>query len=43
MPMEDPIFNRLIMYTLAPIFPKYELAGVLIAFGATDLLIGALA
>jgi hypothetical protein len=43
MPMIDPIFNRLIMYTLAPIFPIFELAGVFITFGATDLLIAALA
>ena len=43
MPMIDPIFNRLIMYTLAPVFPVFELAGVFITFGATDLLISALA
>ena len=43
MPLIDTIFNRLIMYALAPIFPISELAGVFITFGATDLLIGALA
>lgn len=43
MPMIDPIFNRLIMYTLAPIFPVFQLAGVFITFAATDLLISALA
>jgi hypothetical protein len=43
MPMIDPIFNRLIVYTLAPIFPIFQLAGVFITFATTDLLISALA